>query len=129
MKKILKFTQIVQRLPADERRAIRKALEEVDTMEAREARNFAEKHIIGIAIAIERTNRRRTSDRRTDRERRVLVGARVPRERHEAYTRAAKASGRSLYRFVLDALEREYDITAASFQNVMKGYQAAQGSR
>lgn len=42
-----------------------------------------------------------------DHKSRVLVGARVPRARAEIYRQAAAHSDRSLYRFVLDALDHE----------------------
>ena len=38
---------------------------------------------------------------------RVLIGVRVPRTRAEIYRTAATCTDRSLYRFVLDALDRE----------------------
>ena len=43
---------------------------------------------------------------------RVLIGVRVPRARAEIFREAAARTDRSLYRFVLDALDHE---TAASF--------------
>lgn len=44
---------------------------------------------------------------RSDRNRRVLVGARLSRPAAEMCRKAAEASGRSLYRFVVDALQAE----------------------
>ena len=49
----------------------------------------------------------RESNRRTERNRRVTIGARVRRCDAERYREAAKKSGRSVYRFVVDALEAE----------------------
>lgn len=42
-----------------------------------------------------------------DHDNRVLIGARVPRSRAEIYREAAARTDRSLYRFVLDALDHE----------------------
>ena len=49
----------------------------------------------------------RESNRKTEKSRRVTVGARVRRCDAERYRHAAAMSGRSVYRFVVDALERE----------------------
>lgn len=54
-----------------------------------------------------RTNYKETWDHNA----RVLIGARVPRERAEIYRDAAARTDRSLYRFVLDALEHEAAAT------------------
>ena len=49
----------------------------------------------------------RESNRKTEKSRRVTVGARVRRCDAERYRHAAAMSGRSVYRFVVDALEAE----------------------
>lgn len=51
--------------------------------------------------------RRRLRHQQRDVERRVLIGARLRREEADRYRAAARRSGRTLYRFVVDALERE----------------------
>lgn len=48
-----------------------------------------------------------------DHDNRVLIGARVPRARAEIYREAAARTDRSLYRFVLDALDHETAAAAA----------------
>ena len=61
-----------------------------------------------LAAARRRTQQRADSDAETDFGRRLLVGARVPRPLAEKYRACAAANGLSLYRFVCNALEREY---------------------
>ena len=61
-----------------------------------------------LAAARRRTQQRADSDAVTDLGRRLLVGARVPRELAERYRECATEHGLSLYRFVCNALEREY---------------------
>ena len=61
-----------------------------------------------LAAARRRTYLRQASDAETDLGRRILVGARIPRPLAERYRGAAAAKGMSLYRFVCNALEREY---------------------
>lgn len=61
--------------------------------------------IIEIRKARERDSAKASKNALSDAERRILVGARVRREDAERYRAAAEQSGRSLYRFVVDALE------------------------
>ena len=61
-----------------------------------------------LAVARRRASGKAESDARTDHARRILVGARLPRETAERYRSCAAAKGLSLYRFVCNALEREY---------------------
>ena len=61
-----------------------------------------------LAAARRRTAQRADSDTVTDLSRRLLVGARLPRALAERYRACAHANGLSLYRFVCNALEREY---------------------
>lgn len=61
--------------------------------------------VADVILARERTRRKRQSDRRTDRARRVLVGARVPRAFAERCQQAAFDRGVSLYAWVVWALE------------------------
>ena len=59
-----------------------------------------------LAKARRRTVKKTRSDKRTDAERRQLVGARVEKERYERYKDVAEAKGVSLYRFTVDALDK-----------------------
>ena len=64
--------------------------------------------LVRLAAARRRTCQRAGSDAVTDLGRRILVGARLPRVIAEQYRACAQAQGISLYRFVSNALEREY---------------------
>ena len=58
-------------------------------------------------MAAKRTSWRKVSDRATDDRRRITISARVPKDQGDYFKLLAKLSRRSLYRFVLDALEAE----------------------
>lgn len=60
-----------------------------------------------VAMAAKRTSWRKVSDRATDDRRRITISARVPKDQGDYFKLLAKLSRRSLYRFVLDALEAE----------------------
>lgn len=62
--------------------------------------------LVDMAIARARTGRKRDSDAQTDRKRRQLVGARLPRRQAERCRACARLEGESVYRFVCSALER-----------------------
>lgn len=64
-----------------------------------------------VAAAVARSKKRRLSDRTTDVVRRQTVGARLRRDTARRYAVAAAESGRSLNRFVVDALRAEYERT------------------
>ena len=64
--------------------------------------------VLRLCLARRRADQRWRSDMTTDRARRLLVGARVPRRTAEKYRKCAAAHGLSLYRFAVEALEREY---------------------
>lgn len=64
--------------------------------------------VTALVLARRRTGQRRDSDRETDADRRILVGARLPRATGEQLRKCAQDHGMSLYRFVCQALEREY---------------------
>lgn len=61
-----------------------------------------------LTKARRRSYLRYLSNSQTDASRRLLVGARVPRETAERYRECARSNGMSLYRFTCSALEREY---------------------
>lgn len=94
-----RFKGDLELFSADEKAVILGTLEEGEVSAA-----FLER----LAAARRRTVQRANSDARTDRGRRLLVGARVPWERAERYRSCAREHGLSLYRFVANALEREY---------------------
>lgn len=62
--------------------------------------------LVDMAIARARTDRKRENDAQTDRKRRQLVGARLPRHQAERCRACARLEGESVYRFVCSALER-----------------------
>lgn len=64
--------------------------------------------VYNLCYARRRAAMRSASDRETDRDRRILVGARLNRPLAEKYRACARDHGLSLYRFVCNALEREY---------------------
>ena len=64
--------------------------------------------VTALVLARRRGGQRRASDRETDIDRRILVGARLPRTTGEQLRQCARDHGMSLYRFVCQALEREY---------------------
>lgn len=60
-----------------------------------------------VARTIAMKRRKAQLNRRTDKEARVLVGARVPRAEAFAIQREAERRGQSVYRFVRETLYRE----------------------
>lgn len=64
--------------------------------------------VYNLCYARRRAAMRAASDRETDKDRRILVGARLNRPLAEKYRACARERGLSLYRFVCNALEREY---------------------
>ena len=62
--------------------------------------------VVDMAIGRAGTGRKRDSDAQTDRKRRQLVGARLPRHQAERCRACARLEGESVYRFVCSALER-----------------------
>ena len=83
-------------MSAEEKRAMAEALQ---------GKPKVSRVILELLAARGRTVKRQGSDRRTDTARRVLVGARVSRDKAEMYREAAARQGVSLYRFVVDALD------------------------
>lgn len=103
-----RIVEALDRLPAEERRAAKRALLRLggDGLAGRGTvpKVRAVEAAGDIIRAAARGHGKRASDRETDRRRRVLVGARVPREQATRYQDAAAGAGVSLYRWVLDAL-------------------------
>lgn len=61
-----------------------------------------------LVAGVVRAKRRRKQLLEADDNCRLLVGARVHRQTAERYRKCARARGLSLYRFVCNALEREF---------------------
>ena len=106
MDNVHRLKRDMDRISAAERAAILSALRQSTRIRRAATRGRMMDCLREIARASARTAGRRASDRRTDRDRRVLVGARVPREMAERCRAAARERGISLYRFVIMALER-----------------------
>lgn len=99
-----KLLRDLSMLPAPQRRAV---LEEILRIEGQPEikPGQAIQAIAKIAAAAARTTRKRASDRQTDRARRVLVGARLPRKVAEMAEYCAAAREISLYAWVSDAIK------------------------
>lgn len=65
--------------------------------------------IQALALARRRAQQRANSDRRTDAKRRELVGAHVPKLLAARVRSCAKGKGVSMYRFLIDGIERLCD--------------------
>lgn len=101
MDKLERFKAATMDLSADERKALRTAMEyAVDLHD-----NYMLGYITDIAVARGRAIKRKQSDKRTDSERRTLIGARIRNEYYARCKDAAEEQGVSLYRFIVDALE------------------------
>lgn len=105
----------VEQLPAEERRAAKRALLRLDGR-GPVSKSRAIEAAGDIIRAAARGHAKRASDRETDRRRRVLVGARVPRELAQRYQAAAAAQGVSLYAWAVAALTRAAQDTEAKQQ-------------
>lgn len=102
--KLEKMAPFVRGLPADERKAVTSAAVAFSVPQI--PRRTALRKLERIVYSIHRTEERRKSDRETDRRRRLLVGARVPRDLGEKYREMAAARGMSLNKWVALALEK-----------------------
>jgi len=65
--------------------------------------------VTDLAVTRHRQRAKARRDAETDVRARILVGARLPREKAEEVRQAAQGTGRSVYRFVADAIERELE--------------------
>ena len=88
-------------LPQSERAALQALVELAGDGE--QARTLAN----GIAAERRRRARKARLNAVSDRQARVLVGARLPREEAQAVAREAHRRGQSVYRFVRETLYRE----------------------
>lgn len=94
-------------LPVDVHRAISFAEMGIASLPTEEEREAGQWAIDVITRGIARSTSRSISDAVTDQKRRILVGARLSRDDAARYKDCANYSARSLYRFVLDALNAE----------------------
>lgn len=101
-RKLKRAVLSVGRMSADEKRALIAALQCLK--ELRGPVRKMEECLCDIGIAMQRTQRRRDSDAKTDKARRKTVGARLPLADAERCARCADLEGVSLYRFVVRAL-------------------------
>lgn len=62
--------------------------------------------LVSMTVARARTEAKHRSDAQTDRRRRQLVGARLPKHQADRCRACARLEGESVYRFVCSALER-----------------------
>ncbi len=69
--------------------------------------SLARKALDDYAVVKYRNSAKARRDAIRDRRERTLIGARIPREDAKEVREAAQGSGRSVYRFVCDAVERE----------------------
>lgn len=111
--KTLRFSHNVGRIPTDQKHAIDRLLTQAGELRDPEEHRRMTDAVMAMIKACGRTAGRRASDQDTDHRRRILVGARVPRETAAAYRAVAEASGRSMYAFVCDALAAEHRRTRA----------------
>lgn len=100
MRELERLKEGLALFPAAERAALLQAMRD---------RQITPAALVRLAAARRRASQRADSDAKTDRARRILVGARLPRETAEKYRECAAAHGLSLYRFVCNALEREFE--------------------
>lgn len=103
-RRVLRFTAGAREMSAEERQAMRAALNGALTLGSRADQRRMLKLVENIGAARGRAVQRRASDRRC-RGSRQLVGARVPAAQAERYRAQAKARGMSLYAWVCAALE------------------------
>ena len=62
--------------------------------------------LVSMTVARARTEAKHRSDAQTDRRRRRLVGARLPKHQADRCRACARLEGESVYRFLCSALER-----------------------
>lgn len=110
-------------LPPDERREARKALLSLSGR-GPVARARALEAAEDIILARARTIHRAASDKVTDKKRRMLVGARVPKADAARYRRCALEDGVSMYAWVVAALD-----AAAEAQEIIRAVSARPGPR
>lgn len=93
----------VARMCADERTAFLAALDAACALSSPKERERMLDLVERVAAAVGRVDQRRTSNARTEGQRRKLVGARLRIEDAERCARCAGLLGVSMYRFAVDA--------------------------
>lgn len=94
MNKLKRIMEAIDALPNDVAAAL------LETKASKET-------IAAVAMANRRNSAKRASNRTTDTTRRKTISARLPGKEVAYYRALAEASGRSMYRFVADALKAE----------------------
>lgn len=100
----------LDKLPADVKRSVLMATLGVAALPTQKEREAGEWAITVITAGIRRTTKRQTSDKVSDRRRRILIGARLPRSVAARYASCARLSGRSLYSLVKEAVLKECEL-------------------
>ena len=103
--RVKRFREGVLSMSTNERDALQAAMLMARTIPGGKGMSIVDQ-LVDMAIARARTDRKRDSDAQTDRKRRQLVGARLPRHQAERCRACARLEGESVYRFVCSALER-----------------------
>lgn len=96
-------------IPKEQRLLIRDAVH----LAANGRRTYARRALDEYAVARYRQSGKAARDLAADGRRRRLVGARLPIDQADRVKAAAAATGRSVYRFVADAIEHE--LTRANY--------------
>lgn len=104
-------------MSAPEREAMREAMRAAQDLEDAEEGERLLELITAIGAARGRTVEKRASDKRTDRTRRKLVGARLDRAQAQRCARCAQAAGVSCYRFAADALAAACERVEKAVEN------------
>ena len=94
-------------MPENEREMLLNAVELIKMGHVSLARRVLDDY----AVVKYRNSVKATRDAIRDRRARTLVGARLPREKAREVREAAQGSGRSVYRLVSDAIDRELQKT------------------
>lgn len=92
-------------IPKEERMLIRDAVH----LAAHGRPSYARRTLDEYAVARYRQSGKAARDAAADADRRRLIGARLPIAQAERIKAAAAATDRSIYRFVIDALDREIE--------------------
>lgn len=106
----------VDQIPEEERAAYQAIIRALDSSGDQDAKAAAQHQLAALIRRRARSVRKSTWDGMS----RVLIGARVPRALAEEIHAAAENTGRTLYRFTLDALTAE--LTRTTGRSQQKGH-------